>query len=120
MRSEASLPVPYQENRLNTLLGTITQSAVFIYQLIAVLVFVGSLFAAYAWLKNPFIGGFFEQTMVLNEQSTRQAGKQWALQKNGFRFGDQLESVGGLPVRNANDVRLALEHFHVGYAAHVV
>lgn len=120
MRSEVSLPTMYQSNRFNTILSTITQSVVFVYQIIAVLVFVASLFAAYAWLKNPFMGGFFEQTMVLNESITREPGKQWALHEQGFRFGDQLESVAGLPVRSAGDLRTVLEQFRVGDTVHVV
>jgi signal transduction histidine kinase len=107
-------------NRFNTLVGTVTQSLVLFYQAVAVLVFTASLFSAYAWLKNPFIGGFFEQTMVINESVTREAGKQWALQEKGFRLGDQLISVGGQPVSSADDLRKALEYFRVGDMVHVV
>jgi len=109
-----------QDNRFNTVLSTLTQSMVLIYQAIAVLVFVASLFTAYAWLKNPFIGGFFEQTMVVNESVTREAGKQWALQANGFRLGDQLVSVAGHPISNAMDLRTTLETLQVGQTVPVV
>jgi len=106
-------------NRFNTIVSTVTQSLVLFYQAIAVLVFTVSLFSAYAWLKNPFIGGFFEQTMVINESVTREAGKQWALQQKGFRLGDQLVSVGGQPISSADDLRQVLEAFRVGDMVHV-
>ncbi|HSJ88393.1 MAG TPA: PDZ domain-containing protein, partial [Anaerolineales bacterium] len=107
-------------NRFNTVVGTVTQSLVLFYQAVAVLVFTASLFSAYAWLKNPFIGGFFEQTMVLNESVTREPGQQWALQEKGFRLGDRLTTVGGQPIASAEDLRKVLEYFRVGDRVHVV
>src|ERR1044071_4332199 len=109
-----------QGNRFNTTVNTLTQVLVLIYQALAVVVFVVSLFSAYAWLKNPFIGGFFEQRMVLNESVTREAGKQWALQANGFRLGDQLVSVAGYPISNANDLQRILESLQAGESVKVV
>ena len=109
-----------QTNRFNTVVGAVTQTLVLFYQAVAVLVFTVSLFSAYAWLKNPFIGGFFEQTMVVNESVTREPGKQWALQEKGFRLGDQLASVGGQPISSAEDLRKALDYFRVGDMVHVV
>jgi hypothetical protein len=64
---ETSSRFMVQANRFNTAVNTLTQASVLIYQALAVVVFVVSLFSAYAWLKNPFLGGFFEQTMVINE-----------------------------------------------------
>jgi signal transduction histidine kinase len=117
---ETSSRFMVQANRFNTAVNTLTQASVLIYQALAVVVFVVSLFSAYAWLKNPFLGGFFEQTMVINESVTREAGKQWALQEKGFRLGDQLVSVAGHPISNANDLRETLESFRVGDTVHVV
>lgn len=110
----------YQGNRFNTLVGTVTQWFVLVYQGIAVLLFVVSLFSAYAWLKNPFIGGFFEQTLVLNGSDTREAGKHWALYENGFKLGDQLVSVSGTPITTSTDLRKALETRYVGEVVPVV
>ena len=77
-----------QKNRFNILRNSSTQFIVLFYQVVAAVVFIFSLISAYGWLKNPFIGGFFEQTMVFNESVTREAGEQWALQEAGFRLGD--------------------------------
>jgi len=90
------------------------QSLVLVYQAIAVLVFVASLFLAYDWLKNPFIGGFFEQTMVLNDIDTTEAGRHWALYEQGFKLGEQLVSVDGQIISNAEDLDAVLGPHRVG------
>ena len=90
------------------------QSLVLIYQAIAVLIFVASLFLAYDWLKNPFIGGFFEQTLVLNGVDTSEAGEHWALYEEGFKPGDQLISVDGKIISNAEDLDTVLGSHRVG------
>jgi hypothetical protein len=84
--------------RVNDALSNITQWIVLIYQAIAVVLVVASLFLGLDWLRNPFIGGLFEQTMVLNGTDTREPGKQWALYAQGFEIGDQLVSVNGAPL----------------------
>jgi signal transduction histidine kinase len=117
---ETSSRLLVQGNRFNTALDTLTQTSVLMYQALAVVVFVASLFSAYAWLKNPFMGGFFEQTMVVNESVTREAGNQWALHEKGFRLGDQVISVEGHSIASADDLRETLESFHVGDTVHVV
>ncbi|HEU0297716.1 MAG TPA: GAF domain-containing protein [Anaerolineales bacterium] len=86
-----------------------TQLLVLFYQALAVLVFIGGLYFSYGWLRNPFIGGFFEHTFVLNGTNTREPGKQWAMYEHGFKQGDQLISVNGTPITNSNDLRHILE-----------
>ena len=80
----------YQAYRFNRILSKVVQSVVLVYQGIAAVVVIVSIFLAYSWLKNPFIGGLFEQTMVLNGSDTSEAGHQWALYEQGFGLGDQL------------------------------
>ena len=109
-----------QPNRFNSVSNIVTQYLVLAYQLLAAVVFIASLFSAYAWLTNPFIGGFFEQTMVLNESVTREPGEQWALQEAGFRLGDQLVSVGGNPISSSDDLGAVLETLRVGQTVPVV
>ncbi len=101
-------------NRLNISINRITQAVVTVYQVLALVVFVLSLYFSYQWLKNPFLGGFFEQTLVLNGSDTREAGKQWALYAAGFELGDQLVSVDGHPISNSADLREALGTMKVG------
>ena len=55
-----------QPNRFNSISNIVTQYLVLGYQILAAVVFIVSMFSAFAWLSNPFIGGFFEKKMVLN------------------------------------------------------
>ena len=97
-----------QSYRTGTVLNKVMQWLVLGYQTIAVLVFLASLFLANDWLKNPFIGGFFEQTLVLNGVDTIEAGKHWELYEQGFGLRDQLLSVDNRKISNANDLRNVL------------
>ena len=106
--------------RLRTILSRITQSVVLVYQTIAVVIFVASVFIGIEWLSKPFIGGFFEQTMVLNGSDTREAGKHWALYAQGFGLGDQLVSVNGQPISSARDLDRVLSSLQVGQRVPVV
>src|SRR5919198_1292196 len=106
--------------RINNVVSKVTQVIVLTYQALAVLVFVVSLFLAFDWLSTPFLGGFFEQTMVLNGTDTYQVGEHWALYREGFKISDQLVAVNGSPVSNAQDVENALDSFQVGQSVPVV
>jgi signal transduction histidine kinase/putative methionine-R-sulfoxide reductase with GAF domain len=106
--------------RLDTVWSKVTQNVILVYQGIAVVVFLASLWLGSAWLKNPFIGGFFEQTMVLNDSDTRETGKNWSLYAQGFDVGDQLLYVKGQPVSSAEDVERALRSSAVGETVSVV
>ena len=108
-----------QPERFNSITSTVTQALVGVYQILAVIVFIVSLFSAYAWLSSPFLGGFFEQTMVLTEVGTREAGEQWTLHEQGF-VGHQLVSVADRPISNATVLRETLETLHVGQTVPVV
>jgi len=101
----------YQAYRINSVLSKVMQSIVLVYQGIAAVVFILSLLLAYNWLKNPFIGGFFEQTLVLNGSDASETGKQWALYGQGFELGDRLISVAGHPISNAGDLNSTLGSF---------
>jgi hypothetical protein len=65
-------------------------------------------------LKNPFIGGFFEQTFVLNGANSTEPGKQWALYENGFKLGDQLKAVDGEPILDAGKLSAILGSHRIG------
>ena len=102
-----------QSYRTGTVLSRILQWLVLVYQTIAVVVFLASLYLAYDWLKNPFIGGFFEQTLVLNGVNTTEAGQEWALYADGFGLRDQLISVDGQRILNANDLNAVLSSHQI-------
>jgi signal transduction histidine kinase len=103
-----------ESNRVNDALGKITQWIVLIYQAVAVLIVLASLILGLDWLNDPFVGGIFEQTMVLNGTDTREAGKHWALYEQGFEIGDQLVSVDGRPISSGSDLHQTLITLQVG------
>ena len=100
--------------RINDALGKITQWIVLIYQVVAVLIFAASLILGLDWLNDPFVGGIFEQTMVLNGTDTREPGKHWALYEQGFEIGDQLVSVNGRPVLSGEDLHRTMIALQIG------
>jgi len=95
----------YPSQRFHEVTNKTTQFIVLGYQALAVVVFIAGLYLSYGWLSNPFIGGFFEHTFVLNGSDTREAGKQWAMYAQGFKQGDQLISVNGTPITSSNALK---------------
>src|SRR5690349_1012222 len=104
---------------VNDAFGRITQGIVLVYQAIAVLIFGASLILGLDWQNDPFIGGLFEQTMVLNGTDTRRAGDHWALYEQGFLIGDQLVSVNGEPVSNGEELHRILIGLQIGQSVPV-
>ncbi len=68
-----------QSQQLPSTLSRVLQSAVFVYQLVAVLAFLGTLLLANAWLEAPFLGTYFEKTMVNNGVGPSAPSAQWDL-----------------------------------------
>jgi signal transduction histidine kinase len=93
--------------------GKMTQVFVLMYQIIAAAVFITALFQAYEWLQRPFLGGFFEQTMVLNGSDTSVKDSHWAMYEQGFQLRDQLLAVDGKGVRKASELGAILKGHHV-------
>ncbi len=100
--------------QFQTVLNRILQGIVLVYQAIAVMVLIAGLFFAYGWLKAPFIGGFFEHTMVLNGSDASEEGQHWAMYEQGFILGDQLVSVDGKQITSSNDLANVLKTHLVG------
>ena len=91
--------------RTQSILNRALQIIVLVYQAVAVLVFVSTLYLATDWLRNPFLGGLFEHTFVLNGANTSEDGQSWAMYTQGFSVGDQLISVDGMPVTTAGQLK---------------
>jgi len=100
--------------RSQAVLNRVLQVVVLLYQSLAVMVFITGLYFAYIWLRNPFIGGFFEQTFVLNGSDTTEAGQHWEMYKQDFTLGDQLISVDGRSVLSSGDLMDVLQSHLVG------
>lgn len=100
----------YPSQRFYEVINRTTQIIVLAYQTLAVVIFVAALYLSYAWLSNPFIGGFFEHTFVLNGTNTREPENDWALYAQGFKQGDQLVSVNGTPVTRSTELKSILSN----------
>ncbi|MBK9005780.1 MAG: GAF domain-containing protein [Anaerolineae bacterium] len=99
----------------NQVFNRILQATVLFYQGVAVVAFILTIVFAVRWMNQPFIGGFFESTLILNGTGKNNPEQQpWALYKQGFSFGDQLMAVDGKPVRSSADIRDALASFQTG------
>ncbi|MDO8754149.1 MAG: hypothetical protein Q7J80_09685, partial [Anaerolineales bacterium] len=90
--------------RHGSLINQVLQWVVFAYQAIAVLIFLGGLVLANRWLQQPFIGAFYEHTLVFNGSGPDQADPAWVLYTK-VKVGDQLIAVNDMPVRSSAEVR---------------
>lgn len=84
---------------------------VFLYQALAAVVLVWSLVLAVNWVREPFLGTFYEHTLVFTD--TGPTDGVWAL--NGIvNSGDQLLAVNGTQVTTGREVRSVLSQFVPG------
>lgn len=110
----------FQSLRFNLTLSRVLQFIVLIYQAIAVGVLIAALFFANAWLKQPFLGAFFEPTMARNDAGPINPSDAWQLVNQGVGHGDQLISVAGEEVRSAQDVENILNGYFPGETIPVI
>jgi signal transduction histidine kinase len=99
--------------RYKTLVGQTLQWGVFIYQVIAAVLFMLGLVLAGRWLSLPFLGAFYEHTLVFNGTGSSAAVPAWAL-FDQVVVGDQLTAIDGTPVKSSEDIRAILEQHFAG------
>jgi signal transduction histidine kinase len=110
----------YSSQQNQTFLNRVLQSAVLLYQFVALGAILFTLYYANDWLKTPFIGGFFEHTMVLNGSNTSEEGGSWAMYEHGFDVGDQLVSVDGTVISTSAQLKNILDSHMIGETVPVV
>ena len=123
----------FQSQRFQSGLTRTLQWLIGVYQAAAIFAFVASLFLAAQWLHQPFLGAFFEQTMVFNGLQPASDGDDWSLVSQWKaedpgdplgslvkHLGDQLISVAGQEVHSAGDLRNVLMQFSPGESIPVV
>ena len=104
---------------INSLSGTSTTQRlnvilVFLYQVVALVIFAIIPFLAVNWLSRPFIGALIEHTMVANGVKPQTAGT-WSGFENGLdEIGVRLLQLDGTPVRSSRDLQQALSSHAVG------
>ncbi len=100
--------------RSGVLVDRVLQAVVSLYQLVAVGAFVAALVLANSWLKTPFMGAFFEQTLVFNGSAPSGESSTWDLYSQGVKLGDRLTSVNGVQVSTSAEVEKILGGFFPG------
>ena len=110
----------FQSQRFNSTVGRVLQAVVLVYQGIAVAVFASSFYFAIPWLKAPFVGGVFEQTLVLNGSKSTQPGQEWSLYTQGAKLGDKLISMANTPIYSGDDINRVLMRFSPGETIPVI
>lgn len=97
--------------RYKTLVSQTLQWGVFIYQAIAIVLFIYGLFLASHWLSQPFLGALYEHTLVFNGTGPSAAVPAWALYDQVV-IGDQLVAINGTSVKSSEDISAILgQHF---------
>ena len=62
---------------------------------------------AFRWLRQPFLGGFVEQTLTFNNVGATGA-QPWPVFASGVLPGDRLQAIDGVPVDGADAISQAL------------
>ncbi len=97
-------------HRYKLLISQALQWLVFLYQTVAAVLFVVGLYVATTlWLPQPFLGAFYEHTLVFNGTGPVEASPEWAL-FDQVEVGDQLVAIDGISVTSAADVRNVLKN----------
>src|SRR5688572_7138965 len=97
----------------STFLGQLLQWVVFGYFILAIFLLGASIYVAAKWMQRPFLGAFYEHTLVFNGTKPGSPSPEWAL-TNEVVLGDQLVAINDLPVRSDADVRSVLANFFPG------
>jgi hypothetical protein len=100
-------------HRSSALVSQVLQGIVLAYQAMAVAVFLIALFLANRWFQQPFIGAFYEHTMVFNGSGQNGSDPAWALYEN-VRVGDQLLAINDAPVQSSAEARAILQDYFPG------
>lgn len=104
--------------RYSILINRILQWIVFAYQGVAVLLFLAALFIANRWFQQPFLGAFYEHTLVFNGTGPDQPEPAWSLFSQ-VEVGDQLLAIDDMPVRDSGSIREILQNRFPGESAAV-
>ncbi len=86
-------------------IGRILTGIVFLYQIIAAAALIWSLILAMQWIQEPFLGSFYENTLVFTD--TGGGGGAWAFSEV-VNSGDRLLAINGETVTTSREVRDAI------------
>jgi hypothetical protein len=103
MAQDIQSNVQIGSRRYIPLLSQLLQWIVFLYQAGAVVLFIFTLYFANRWLQQPFMGAFYEHTMVFNGTGPAQAELEWSLYSQ-VEVGEQLLAIDGQAVQDSQSV----------------
>ncbi|MDD2923384.1 MAG: hypothetical protein PHQ36_13955, partial [Anaerolineales bacterium] len=96
-----------------TVIANILQWVLVLYQLTAVAVVVLSVFFSVRWMQQPFLGAFYEHTLIFNGTGPGAPSPEWALYRQ-VSVGEQLTAINGEKVQSANDIQSILRGRYPG------
>lgn len=102
-----------QQNAAQTLqkyslvLSQVLQWIVFAYQALAAIMFLITIYFAVPWMQRPFIGAFYEHTLVFNGTGASDGSREWDLYRK-VTVGEQMTAVNGIAVRSEDHMRAIL------------
>ena len=97
--------------RYRTLVNQTLKWIVLAYQAMAVILFMLGLVLANRWLQQPFLGAFYEHTLIFNGTGQSDGSPDWAL-FDQVVVGDQLVAINGISVKSAEEIHAVLQkHF---------
>ncbi len=99
--------------RYNTIINQSLQWIVFIYQILAVVVFMISIYLGMRWVQMPFLGAFVEHSMVFNGIGPAKPTAAWELFKE-VKLGDQLVRINNNPVTTSTQMQDILQNYSPG------
>ncbi|MBK9602348.1 MAG: GAF domain-containing protein [Anaerolineales bacterium] len=102
---QRSAQTSFQRN--STLINQILQWVLFAYQAIAVVIFLLSMYLSVRWFQQPFIGAFYEHTLVFNGTGPGEPSPEWAL-FGQVVVGDQLTAINGESVSSSEQIHSIL------------
>lgn len=97
----------------NSLLGAVLTWITLAYQAAAVFVFFACVYLGFTWVRDPFIGSFYEHTLVFVDTGPVLAGTAWEF-NSAVNSGDQIWAVDGNPVQRQQDVQRIIRTYAAG------
>jgi signal transduction histidine kinase len=99
--------------RYNTIINQTLQWILFIYQILAVVIFMVSIYLGMRWVQIPFLGAFVEHSMVFNGVGPTEPSAAWELFEE-VKLGDQLVKINDSPVANSLQMQDILQKYFPG------
>jgi len=94
--------------RYGALVNQTLQWTVFTYQVFAAILFMLGIFFANRWLQQPFLGAFYEHTLIFNGTGPGELTPEWAL-FDQVEVGDQLIAINGTLVKSSSEIQAILQ-----------